>query len=112
MFRDSRRVRQLLGLMILTSFTLITIDYRGGDHSPFRGIRGVAANVFGPIERGVSTVVRPVGNALSTLGNVRNVDKDLKKLKKERADVLGQAKRNADLQRQVDDMKKLLKVVE
>jgi rod shape-determining protein MreC len=110
MFRDQRRVRQLLGLMILTSFTLITIDYRGGDDSPFRGVRRAAGSFFGPIERGVATVVRPVGNALSTLGNVRHLDKDLKKLKAERAEVLGQARRNADLQRQVEDMEKLLKV--
>ncbi len=112
MFRDQRRVRQLLGLMILTSFTLITIDYRGGDNSPFRGVRRAAGSFFGPIERGVASVVRPVGNALSTLGNVRHLDRDLKKLKAERAEVLGQARRNADLERQVEDMKKLLKVVD
>ena len=112
MFRDSRRVRQLLLLAILTSITLITIDYRSGGSSPFRGLRSAAGTVFGPIERGVSSALRPVGNALSTLGNVRNLDKEVKQLRAERAAVEGQKRTNEDKQRVYDDARKLLKLTE
>jgi rod shape-determining protein MreC len=110
MFRDSRRVRQLLGLMILTSITLITIDYRGGANSPFRGLRRSAGTVFGPIERGVSAAVRPIDNALSALGNVGNTERDNKRLRAELAAVEFQKRTNADKQRQYDDAMRLLKL--
>ncbi|MEP7055871.1 MAG: rod shape-determining protein MreC [Actinomycetota bacterium] len=104
-------MRQLLGLMILTSFTLITIDYRAGANSPFRGLRSSVGTFFGPIERGVSGVVRPVGNALSTLGNVGNLNKEVRKLRAASAAVEQQRHTNEDKQRQFDDMGKLLKLV-
>lgn len=112
MFRDSRRVRQLLGLMILTSITLITIDYRAGANSPFRGLRRSAGTLFGPIERGVSSALRPVGNALSTLSNVGSVDKEVKKLRAERSAVQGQQRTNDDKDRQYQEAQKLLKFVD
>lgn len=112
MFRDSRRVRQLLLLAILTSITLITIDYRSGDTSPFRGLRSAAGTVFGPIERGVSSALRPVGNALSTLGNVRHLDKEVKTLRAERAGVQRQQRTNEDTQRRYGEAGDLLKIIE
>lgn len=111
MFRDSRRVRQLLGLMILTSITLITIDYRGGANSPFRGLRRSAGNFFGPIERGVSSALRPVGNALSALGNVGNADRDIKRLQAELAKIEFQKRQNEDNKRQYDEAMRLLKLL-
>jgi rod shape-determining protein MreC len=110
MFRDSRRVRQLLLLMILTSITLITIDYRSGGSSPFRGLRRSAGTFFGPLERGISSALRPIGNALSTLGNVGNLDSEVKKLRAERAAVEGQKRTNEDKERQYQDALKLLKL--
>lgn len=112
MFRDSRRVRQLLLLAILTSITLITIDYRSGETSPFRGLRSAAGTVFGPIERGVSSALRPVGNALSTLGNVRHLDKEVKALRAERAGVQRQQRTNEDTQRRYDEAEDLMKIIE
>ncbi|MEO6714160.1 MAG: rod shape-determining protein MreC [Mycobacteriales bacterium] len=111
MFRDSRRVRQLLGLMILTSITLITVDYRGGDNSPFRGLRRSAGNLFGPVERAVSSAVRPVGNALSALGNVGNADRDAKRLRAELAAIEGQSRLNDNMKRQYDDAMRLLNLL-
>jgi hypothetical protein len=46
---------------------LITVDYRGGDDSPLRGLRGVGATVFGPVERAAAAVVRPVGKTFDAL---------------------------------------------
>ena len=39
MNRDTRRTRVLLALLLVTSISLITIDYRGGDDSPLDGVR-------------------------------------------------------------------------
>jgi rod shape-determining protein MreC len=110
MFRDSRRVRQLLALLVLTSFTLITIDYRSGDESPLTSLRGLAGSIFGPIERGVATVVRPVGNALATLGDLGSLDGEVKKLRAEQARVQAESRRADDIRRQLDEAQRLLKL--
>lgn len=65
--RDSRRTRLVLGFLLFTSLVLITVDYQGGENSPLRGLRGVGAAVFGPLERVASGVVRPVGNTFDAL---------------------------------------------
>ena len=46
-------------------FTLITVDYRAGDGTVLRGLRTATAAVFGPVQRAVTSVVRPIGNALA-----------------------------------------------
>ena len=64
MNRDTRRTRVLLVLLLLTSITLIAVDHRGGDDSPLRGLRSLAAAVFGPIEKAAAAISRPVGEAV------------------------------------------------
>lgn len=64
---DTRRTRTTLGLLLLLALTLIVVDHRGGDGSPLRGLRGVGAAVFGPVEEVSAAVVRPVGNAFDAI---------------------------------------------
>jgi rod shape-determining protein MreC len=70
MNRDTRRTRVLLALLLVTSISLITIDYRGGDNSPLDGVRSLAATVFGPVERVAAAIARPVGDAVDSVGSL------------------------------------------
>jgi rod shape-determining protein MreC len=106
-YRDSRRVRVVLALLILTSFTLITIDYRAGNGTALRGLRRAAATVFGPVERAVTTVVRPIGNALSTLGDLGGLNDEVKNLRAENADLKNQLHQVDDLRRENDEFRRL-----
>jgi rod shape-determining protein MreC len=65
--RDTRESRLLLVLLVAIAFALITVDIRGGAQSPLGGVRGVAADVFGPVENGVASAVNPVGNAIQAV---------------------------------------------
>lgn len=65
--RDTRESRLLLILLVAVAFALITVDIRGGDDSPLNGPRSAAASVFGPVESGVSRLVRPVADGLHSL---------------------------------------------
>ncbi|MDL4777773.1 MULTISPECIES: rod shape-determining protein MreC [Thermomonosporaceae] len=65
--KDTRRTRVVLSVLLVTALAMITADYRGGDHSPLGGLRGVGAAVFGPVERASAAVVRPVGNTLDAI---------------------------------------------
>ncbi|MEV4256375.1 rod shape-determining protein MreC, partial [Spirillospora sp. NPDC049652] len=61
---DTRRSRTVLGALLVVALIMITVDYRGGDSSPLRALRGLGEAVFGPVERTSAAVVRPVGNAV------------------------------------------------
>jgi rod shape-determining protein MreC len=67
--KDTRRSRAVLGILLITALALITIDYRGGDNSPLRGLRGFGATVFGPIEHAAASIVRPVGNFVEAISD-------------------------------------------
>ncbi|HVV77537.1 MAG TPA: rod shape-determining protein MreC [Mycobacteriales bacterium] len=65
--RNARRARLILTLLLLSAFTLITLDYRSG---ALGGVRKVASTVFGPIEDGIDHVVHPIGSWFSSLGHL------------------------------------------
>src|SRR3954452_19729848 len=78
--RESRRARLVLALLLLTAFTLITFDYRAGSGGTLRAIGNA---VFGPVERAVADVARPVGSFFSSLGNLSSYKSTNAKLRKE-----------------------------
>src|SRR5881227_1262772 len=82
--RDSRRARLILAMLLLTAFTLITLDYRSGGGGP---LRTVGNAVFGPVERAASAVARPIGSFFSSLGHLSSYKSDNSKLRKENADL-------------------------
>jgi len=90
--RDSRRARVVVALLVLIAFTMIALDFRAGSGSPLDRLRTGAAAVFGPVERAVADVVRPIGDALSSLGHIGSYRAQIGRLQRE----------NAALQQQVD----------
>ena len=69
--RNGRPSRALLGLLLLASFTVITVDARGRDGSPLDPVRSVVGNVVGPVERGTASAVRPF-RAVSSFWHTNN----------------------------------------
>jgi rod shape-determining protein MreC len=65
--KDTRRTRMVLGVLLVAALALITIDYRGGENSPLRGLRGLGSAIFGPVERASASVVRPIGNTFDSI---------------------------------------------
>jgi rod shape-determining protein MreC len=65
--RNARRARLILTLLLLSAFTLITLDYRSG---ALGGVRKAASTVFGPIQDGIDKVVHPIGSWFSSLGHL------------------------------------------
>jgi len=56
---DTRRVRLVLGVLLIAAVALITVDFRDGGSSP---VRGAGAGLFGPVERVTSNVTSPVSS--------------------------------------------------
>lgn len=84
-----RPSRTVLGLLLLASFTVITLDVRGDDFSPIEPLRSAVGEAFGPVEEVTATVVRPfeaVPEFFTTTGSLRE---DLDRLEAENASLRG-----------------------
>lgn len=67
----SRRTRIVLAVLVVTSLTFIILDLRGGD-GPLSGLRSVASNVLGGIERAAATVFSPITGAGTWWSDMRD----------------------------------------
>jgi len=54
-----------IGLLVLASITIITLDYRGGGHGAISALKRAAHDTFSPVQSGVRAVVRPIGSFLA-----------------------------------------------
>ena len=54
-----RPSRSLMAALLLACLTLITLDYHGGSDSPMEPARRALGEVFGPVETGTTTAIRP-----------------------------------------------------
>ncbi len=70
--RDSRRTRIVLAVLLLTAFTFITLDARGGEGSILDRAREAASSVLGPIERAAAAVVNPVSDFIDGLSSINS----------------------------------------
>ena len=94
----------MLAVFLILSIGIITLDFQTEGEGPLDKARDVVASVVAPIQRGVTVVVRPIGDffgSLGDLGSLRSENADLREkldeaeVKAERAEVLEQA--NAEL---------------
>jgi rod shape-determining protein MreC len=81
--RDNRRTRTILGLLLLTSLTLVILSLRGNGG----GARDSAGGFFGPVQTAISSVTRPVSDFFGSIGSLGSKDEQI-----------------ADLQRQIDEL--------
>jgi len=91
-------------LLVLTSLTVITLDFR---HSgPVEKLRDVGAHVFNPVRRAADATFRPVGNAWNSMFHYDRLKKENQRLRQELAKARGQ-----QIQNQIDknDYAQLLK---
>ncbi len=80
---DTRRTRAVLGVLLLVSLAMITVDYRGGDGSPLSALRGFGEAIFGPIEQGAAAVVRPVAGTFHTFTGAPAAHRTIGRLERE-----------------------------
>ncbi len=105
---DTRRTRAVLGVLLLTSLALITVDYRGGEHSPLRFLRGFGEVIFGPIEEGATAVVHPVAGAFHTVMGSPGAHRRISGLQKENSRLREQLRSQQIDRRRADQLNSLL----
>jgi rod shape-determining protein MreC len=85
-----RPSRAVLVLLLLASFTLITLDARGGDDSPLEPVRSAMGDVLGPVENATAAAVRPfaaIPGFFRTTGGLR---RDVARLEAENSQLKGE----------------------
>lgn len=108
MNRDNRRTRTVLALLLLTSFLLITVDFRGGGVSD--RVRGVVGSVFGPLERAAGAVVRPVSGLVDDVGNLSSRKAKIAALEKENSALRQQLRTTGDVRSRATQLDRLLRI--
>lgn len=103
-----RRVRVLLVVLVLAALVLVTVDFRSGDGGPLDRLRGGVTALLRPVQDGLATVVRPVGDAFGGVGELFRIRADNERLR-ERVDVLERRHRStADVERENAELRELL----
>lgn len=87
--RRSRRPRLTIGLLVLASITIITLDYRGDAHGLISGLRRVAHDAFSPVQSAVEATSRPFGSFLAGATHAGAIEQQNAKLR----DQVGQLER-------------------
>lgn len=97
MFRRPGRGRLLLLVFLAASVVLITLDFRQGEGGPLETVRDVAASIVAPIQRGFTTVFRPVGDFFSSLGDIGELREDNSEMRQRLDELEGDALRADEL---------------
>jgi len=81
MYRRSGRGRLLLLVFLALSIIIITLDFRQNEGGPLERAKDISVTIVAPIQRGLTTVFRPVGDffaSIAELGGLRTENERLK----------------------------------
>lgn len=107
MNRDPRRLRIILALLVLTSFTLISLDYKAGKNGPLGSVRSVLTSVFDPVESGLSSVFHPVGRLVSDQVHAGRDGDRVRGLQRQVDELQSRLQAGADVTRQRQELTQL-----
>jgi rod shape-determining protein MreC len=108
MSAERRRRRTLLGVLVLVSLLLITLDFRQGDDGPLGRAQQVAMAAFSPLQDGVGAVVRPIGGFFGSIGQLGRLREENAQLEAELDALRSRAVAIADLERENEALREAL----
>ena len=85
-----RPSRSVLAVLCLASLTAITLDYQGGDTSPFAPVREALGDVLGPAQEGAAVVARPIREVPGFFQSNKSLRDDIDRLEAENANLRGE----------------------
>ena len=104
--RESRRLRTIIGLLILTSVTLIVLSLKGGGATVRTGAQGV----MGPVQNAVASVTRPVRDFFTGLGSIGSKDQTIADLRQHNLELQGQLATTEYVRNRAQQLDDLLKI--
>lgn len=100
MFDRTRRTRLLLAALIVASLTIVTLDFRSSGPGPLDAVGKMTLQVLGPVQRGLSAIVSPIGGFLSGLTRGGSLRSEVARLERENAQLRAREQQVADIERE------------
>lgn len=107
MWRRTARDRVFIGVLILATVTVLTLDFRTG---LLDGVAGAAGQVVGVFQGGIRTLVRPFEAVITGIGDLGNLQAENRELREENRRLRLQAEGFADLARENARIRTLLQL--
>ncbi|MGQ0744982.1 MAG: rod shape-determining protein MreC [Acidimicrobiales bacterium] len=98
--RRTRRRRFTLVLLVLTSVTVITLDFRGSGDGSFDSARSGLKGAFAPVQNLLGRAVSPVTNLFGAVGRYSGLRAENDRLRRELDEARSDALRGADAERE------------
>jgi rod shape-determining protein MreC len=102
--RRTRRPRYTVVILILAALTIISLDFSGAFSPILRSIKDGAQDVFAPIQSGVSSAFRPVGNFFDGALHYGSLKAQNAKLREENIRLRSSASESAVLRKQLREI--------
>ena len=96
----STRPRFTLLLLVLTSITLLTLDYRGSAGGAIDGVKDGARDAFAPVQDVSDRVFAPVGDFLGGVLHYGDLRAENARLRRQNEELKGDLLRSADAERE------------
>ena len=109
-YKRPARSRFTLFLLILTSVTLLTLDYRGTGAGVIGGLKDGARDLVAPVQDFSDRVFEPVGNFVGGIVHHGDVKAENRRLREENAALRGEALEATDAQREREALLDILDI--
>ena len=103
-YRRTARPRFTLLLLVLTSITAITLDYRGDDSGVIDTVKDAAQDAFAPIESATDSVFQPVADFFQGVFNYDDLEAENATLREQLEEARGKTARAEDADRERQEL--------
>jgi rod shape-determining protein MreC len=94
--------------LVAASLAIITVDYRAGEEGPLAAAGRAAAGALAPLQRAVSSVVQPIGDFFTSLGELPSLAERNRDLQAQVEALRAEAQRNIELSKRIESLERLL----
>lgn len=105
--RRNGRSRATLLFLVLTSITVITLDFRGDGGGVIDSVRDVATDALAPVRDAADSVLSPVGNAFSGITGYDDLEDENALLRDQLAELRGRELRSEDAESELRELLRL-----
>lgn len=107
-FDRTRRARLLVVLLLSAALVLVTIDFRSQGDGPLDAIGRGIMTVVGPLQDGLSRLVRPIGDFFSGFTQVGTLKEQVRLLEEQNAQLQQRERQVTDIARENEELRELL----
>jgi rod shape-determining protein MreC len=108
MYRRSTKQRVALVALLAATATVLTLDFRLNPGGPVRRVQEVAVSVVAPLQDGLARIFEPIGNFLSSIGEMATARRDNEVLRERIRELESSQRRVPEIVRENERLRALL----